>query len=158
MKVRMKRKLLFVFILLLSVTVQAQSDRLLKINDEVVEKDPVTITLDYEEAGNVIVEFTDGTKVSCNMNRLEILPNGTTDIRKVEGVKEGFFVIKSAVRDELRVEGAELGSDVMIYSVGGTLLMKDKTDSSLYVADVSRLQRGAYLLRIGKQAVKFVKQ
>jgi hypothetical protein len=70
----------------------------------------------------------------------------------------GFFVIKGAVRDELRVEGAEPGADVRIYSAGGTLLMKGKTDSSLYVTDVSRFQRGVYLLQIGKQAVKFVKQ
>lgn len=154
----MKRKLLFVLILLLSVTVQAQSERLLKINGEVVEKDPVTITLDYEEAGNVIVAFSDGTKVSCSMNRLEILPNEPSAIRKVEDVQRGFFVIKGAVRDELRVEGAEPGADVMIYSAGGTLLMRGKTDSSLYVADVSHLQRGVYLLQIGKQAVKFIKQ
>ena len=154
----MKRKLLLALVLLLTVTVQAQSDRLLKINGEAVEKDPVSITLDYMERGNVIVEFTDGTKVSCNMNRLEILPNGPMAIRKLERVGEGFFVIKGAVRDELRVEGADPGADVMIYSAGGTLLMKGKADSSLYVTDVSRLQRGVYLLRIGKQAVKFVKQ
>lgn len=154
----MKRKVLFVLILLLSLAVQAQSDRLLIINGEVVEKDPVTIALDSQEPGNVIVEFTDGSQVICNMNRLEFFPNGTTAIRNIEGSKEGFFVIKGAVLDELRVEGAEAGADVMIYSAGGTLLMKDKADSSLYVTNVSRLQRGVYLLRIGKQAVKFVKQ
>lgn len=154
----MKRKLLSVLVLLLSVTVQAQSDGLLTINGEIVKKDPVAITLDYEEMGNVIVEFTDGAKVSCNMNRLEILPNGLSAIRQVEVAKEGFFVIKGAVRDELRVEGAKPGADVMIYSAGGTLLMKDKTSSSQYVADVSRLQRGVYLLQIGKQTVKFIKQ
>lgn len=154
----MKRKLLSVLVLLLSVTVQAQSDRLLTINGEAVEKDPVTITLDYMEPGNVIVAFTDGTKVSCNMNRLEILPNGATAIGKIERAREGFFVIKGAVRDELRVEGAKPGADVMIYSAGGTLLMRGKADSSLYVTDVSRLQHGVYLLRIGKQAVKFIKQ
>lgn len=154
----MKRKLLFALVLLLSVTVQAQSDRLLKINGEAVAKDPVTIILDYEQTGNVIVEFTDGSKVSCNMNRLEILPNGPTAIRKMDADKAGFFVIKGAVRDELRVEGAEPGADVMIYSADGTLLMKGKTDSSLYVTDVSHLQRGVYLLHIGKQTVKFIKQ
>ena len=144
--------------LLLSATVQVQSERLLKINGEVVEKVPVTITMDYTEAGNVTVAFTDGTKVSCNMNRLEILPNEATAIRKVEDAQKGFFVIKGAVGDELRVEGAETGADVMIYSAGGALLMKGKTDSSLYVTNVSRLQRGVYLLQIGKQAVKFIKQ
>jgi len=154
----MKRKLLFALILLLSVTVKAQTDRLLKINGEAVEKDPVTITLDYMEEGNVIVAFTDGTKVSCNMNRLEILPNEATAIRKVEDVQKGFFVIKGAVGNELRVEGAEPGADVMIYSAGGALLMKGKADSSLYVTNVSRLQRCVYLLQIGKQAVKFIKQ
>lgn len=153
----MKRKLLFAM-LLLSATVQVQSERLLKINGEVVEKVPVTITMDYTEAGNVTVAFTDGTKVSCNMNRLEILPNEATAIRKVEDAQKGFFVIKGAVGDELRVEGAEPGADVMIYSAGGALLMKGKTDSSLYVTNVSRLQRGVYLLQIGKQAVKFIKQ
>ena len=153
----MKRKLLFA-ILLLSATVQVQSERLLKINGEVVEKVPVTITMDYTEAGNVIVAFTDGTQVSCSMNRLEILPNEATAIRKVEDAQKGFFVIKGAVGDELRVEGAEPGADVMIYSAGGALLMKGKTDSSLYVTNVSRLQRGVYLLQIGKQAVKFIKQ
>jgi hypothetical protein len=154
----MKKKLLFGLVLLLSMTVQAQTDRLLKINGEVVEKVPVTITLDYQEAGNVIVEFTDSTKVSCSMNRLEILPNESNDIRKVGSTDEGFFVIKGAVRDELRIEGAEPGADVMIFSAGGTLLKKDKTSSSLYVTDVSRLQHGVYLLRIGKRAVKFIKQ
>ena len=89
----MKKELLFVLILLLSVAVQARSNRLLKINGEVVEKDPVTITLDNEEAGNVIVAFSDGTKVSCSMNRLEILPNDPSAIRKVEGI-EGIPVPK----------------------------------------------------------------
>ena len=155
----MKRELLFILTLLLSVTVQAQSDMLLTINGEVVEKDPVTITFDYDGVvGNVIVEFTDGTKVNCNMNRLEILPNGATAIRNIEGGSEGFFMIKGIVRDELRVDGARPGSDVMVYSAGGTMLMKDRTDSSQYVINVSSLQRGVYLLRIGKQAVKFVKQ
>ena len=67
-------------------------------------------------------------------------------------------MIKGAVGNELRVEGAEPGADVMIYSAGGALLMKGKADSSLYVTNVSRLQRGVYLLQIGKQAVKFIKQ
>ena len=154
----MKRKLLCFVVLLLSVAVQVQSGRLLKINGEVVEKVPVTITLDAKEMGNVIVAFADGTQVSCSMNRLELLPNESTDIRQIQDAQGGFFVIKGAVRDELRVEGAEPGTDVMILSVGGTLLMKGKTISSEYVLNVSSLQSGVYLLRIGKQAVKFMKQ
>lgn len=150
------RKLLFTLLMLLGVC-YIQAAGVFKVNGEVIEKTPALITLDGYQAGYLQVKFTDGSVISYNMNLIEYYPNETTSIKEV--AKDGlFFQIKGRVRDVLYLEGITLGADISIYSASGVQEFRSKASSENTTVDVSRLGQGVYILRVGHQSVKFMKE
>ena len=135
----------------------SQAAGLFKVNGEVIMKTPTFITLDYSRAGYIQVQFSDSSVVSYNMNLVEFCPNETNSIQNTE--KEGtFFFVKGHVRDILQLEGITPGAEIGIYAASGAQKYLGKSNSKNMSVDVSHLSRGVYLLRVGRQAVKFIKE
>ena len=150
------RKLLLFMLMLLAVN-SSQAAGVFKVNGEDVMKTPTLITLDYSRAGYILVQFSDSTVVSYNMNLVEFCPNETNSIQST--TKEGtFFFIKGHVRDILHLEGITPGAEIGIYAANGAQKYLGKSNSKNMSVDVSHLSRGVYLLRVGRQAVKFIKE
>lgn len=149
------KKVFFLLMALASLSV-ARADNVMKVNDELLKKEFVYITFDNSQPGNLLVQFADSTILSFNMNQVEILPN---EVSSVEGIKtnQSFFSFKGLVGDELRLDGVEPGSAIQVFSAGGTLVLSEKAAASQHAVNVSNLKKGVYLLRVGKQAVKFTK-
>ena len=150
------RKFLSLLVALLTVF-NSQAAGVIKVNGEEIKKTPTLITLDYSKAGYIQVQFSDSSVVSYNMNLVEFCPNEVNAIQNT--MKEGtFFHIKGHVRDVLHLEGITSGAEIAVYSANGEQKYLGKSNGENMSVDVSRLSRGVYVLRVGSQAVKFIKE
>lgn len=150
------RKFLSLLVALLTVF-NSQAAGVIKVNGEEIKKTPTLITLDYSRAGYIQVQFSDSSVVSYNMNLVEFCPNEVNAIQNT--MKEGtFFHIKGHVRDVLHLEGITSGAEIAVYSANGEQKYLGKSNGEHMSVDVSRLSRGVYVLRVGRQAVKFIKE
>lgn len=150
------RKFLSLLVALLTVF-NSQAAGVIKVNGEEIKKTPTLITLDYSRAGYIQVQFSDSSVVSYNMNLVEFCPNEVNAIQNT--MKEGtFFHIKGHVRDVLHLEGITSGAEIAVYSANGEQKYLGKSNGENMSVDVSRLSRGVYVLRVGRQAVKFIKE
>ena len=149
-------KFLSLLVALLTVF-NSQAAGVIKVNGEEIKKTPTLITLDYSKAGYIQVQFSDSSVVSYNMNLVEFCPNEVNAIQNT--MKEGtFFHIKGHVRDVLCLEGITSGAEIAVYSANGEQKYLGKSNGENMSVDVSRLSRGVYVLRVGRQAVKFIKE
>ena len=150
------RKFLSLLVVLLTVF-NSQAAGVIKVNGEEIKKTPTLITLDYSRAGYIQVQFSDSSVVSYNMNLVEFCPNEVNSIQNT--MKEGtFFHIKGHVRDVLHLEGITSGAEIAVYSANGEQKYLGKSNGENMSVDVSHLSRGVYVLRVGRQAVKFIKE
>jgi hypothetical protein len=150
------RKFLSLLVALLTVF-NSQAAGVIKVNGEEIKKTPTLITLDYSKAGYIQVQFSDSSVVSYNMNLVEFCPNEVNAIQNT--MKEGtFFHIKGHVRDVLHLEGITSGAEIAVYSANGEQKYLGKSNGENMSVDVSHLSRGVYVLRVGRQAVKFIKE
>ncbi len=150
------RKFLSLLVALLTVF-NSQAAGVIKVNGEEIKKTPTLITLDYSKAGYIQVQFSDSSVVSYNMNLVEFCPNEVNAIQNT--MKEGtFFHIKGHVRDVLHLEGITFGAEIAVYSANGEQKYLGKSNGENMSVDVSHLSRGVYVLRVGRQAVKFIKE
>jgi len=150
-----KKSLLFVAMLLAVGNSYAQG--VFKVNGEEILKTPTLIALDYSQTGNILVQFSDSSVVSYNMNLVEFYPNEVSSVQNT--MKDGpFFYIKGHVSDVLRLEGVTPGAEIGIYAANGAQKYLGKSNGRSASVDVSRLSRGVYILRVGRQAVKFIKE
>ena len=150
------RKFLSLLVVLLTVF-NSQAAGVIKVNGEEIKKTPTLITLDYSKAGYIQVQFSDSSVVSYNMNLVEFCPNEVNAIQNT--MKEGtFFHIKGHVRDVLHLEGITSGAEIAVYLANGEQKYLGKSNGENMSVDVSHLSRGVYVLRVGRQAVKFIKE
>jgi len=150
------RRFYFVLVMLLAVC-YIQAEGVFKVNGEVIKKTPAFITMDNSRAGNILVQFSDSSVVSYNMNLVEFYPDEANSIQTAE--KNGtFFAIKGHVHDILQLEGITPGAEIGIYAANGTQKYRGKSSGKTASVDVSHLSQGVYLLRVGRQAVKFIKE
>lgn len=150
------RKFLSLLVALLTVF-NSQAAGVIKVNGEEIKKTPTLITLDYSKAGYIQVQFSDSSVVSYNMNLVEFCPNEVNAIQNT--MKEGtFFHIKGHVRDVLCLEGLTPEAEIAVYSANGEQKYLGKSNGENMSVDVSHLSRGVYVLRVGRQAVKFIKE
>ena len=150
------RKLFILMAMLLAVG-SSRAAGVFKVNGEDIQKTPTLITLDYSRAGNILVQFSDSSVVSYNMNLVEFYPNEATSVQNT--MQEGtFFHVKGHVGDVLHLEGVTPGAEIGIYAANGAEKYLGKSNGKNASVDVSRLGRGIYILRVGRQAVKFIKE
>ena len=67
-------------------------------------------------------------------------------------------VIYDAIRESLFVRGVEGQQMIRVYSVGGQLLQSTNATNGEAIVPIGGLQNGAYLLQVGAQVVKFIKE
>jgi len=105
--------------------------------------------------------FTEATPNATNgvsTAGLTLVPQSAgTDVKSPKA-EPAIFVFPNPVKNYLTVSGAAKNAKINVLESNGTLLQtvisKDKSTD----IDVSSLQQGMYLLQIGNQVVKFIKQ
>jgi Secretion system C-terminal sorting domain len=103
-------------------------------------------------------EFVDKDPLSISFYRLRQIDNdGKETLSKVISIStksnSKLKVFLNPVSDELNVTGLE--GDYQIINLLGQVLLRDSSKTQI---DVSALSQGTYLLRVGEEQVRFVKQ
>ena len=119
----------------------------LVVNGEHVEKTVARITFDGD---NVVLHFSSQDSQTADMGDvvLKFIPGTATAIR----------CLKDVVADKLDVSGLQPGTEVMIFDASGRQVLTTKATDVRMQLSASSLKSGVYLLKAGKQIVKFVKR
>ena len=80
-----------------------------------------------------------------------------TSIVNPKTISASIAVFPNPAKTTLTVTGVEAGSKIDLYSVNGALLKSIPAQNNSMDIDVSFLQKGIYLLKVGAQTTKFVK-
>ena len=144
------RKILSVaaVLLLMSVSLaKAESKQTLTINGQTVESIVTRITF---EGDNVVLHFKGGDSQTADMDAVvlgfEYSP--TTSIS----------VLRGTVDNYLNLAGLDEGTVVSIYDAQGKLITTTTAREAKAVLSVSTLRSGVYVLKAGRQVVKFIKK
>ena len=66
--------------------------------------------------------------------------------------------IKNAVNKTFSIEGLEPGTEIIIYNTDGKQVLTARASEDLTTLKMSSLKKGVYLMKAGKQVVKFIKR
>ena len=153
-------KKIFLFGIALLMVGQLHADQALKL---------ITVSADGTESGYLLtnvqrIVFDDNT-MTVNMKNAPDVTNvvclrfeyGTVAIPNTKA-ENTVFVFPNPVKTKLTITGAEVNSTANLYNLNGALLKSIIIRDGGTDIDVSSLQQGTYLLQVGKQTVKFIKQ
>lgn len=143
------RKILYVAALLLmsASTAMAEGTQQLTINGQTVESVVTRITFGGD---NVVLQFSDGTSQTADMEAVVL----GFDYSAFTSV----YTLREAVGNFLNLSGVADGTEVCIYDAKGKLVAIAKADGTKAALSVSKLRSGVYLLKAGRQVVKFIKK
>lgn len=133
-------------LLLCSVSVKADVEQTLTINGERLEKAVVRMTFDGDQ---VIIHFVDQTTQSADMATVKMDLSLVTD---------GIYSLKGQVGDLLDMQGLASGAEVVIYDASGRMVLQTKAGESRTMLTTKALRQGIYMMKTGKQVVKFIKR
>jgi hypothetical protein len=133
-------------LLLCSVSVKADVEQTLTINGERLEKAVVRMTFDGDQ---VIIHFVDQTTQSADMATVKMDLSLVTD---------GIYSLKGQVGDLLDMQGLASGAEVVIYDASGRMVLQTKAGEAKTMLTTKALRQGIYMMKTGKQVVKFIKR
>jgi len=141
------KQIAMAFMLTIVMSAQAGNVQTLTINGEKVEKLVARITF---EGDNVVLTFNDQTVQKADMEsvKLSFAPEDLTAIG----------TIKNAVNKTFSIEGLEPGTEIIFYNAEGKQVMKARASEDLTTLKTASLKKGVYLMKAGRQVVKFVKR
>lgn len=148
----MKHRILIVLSLVATSLLCYGGTSVLRVNGEEVGKTLQRINFDGDKA---VVNFSDGTSTSYNMDLVEVVFKNQGTAMEETGIR----LLSTLVHNELIVEGAAMDELVQVYDMHGRLYLQTTTlpQEALHM-DVSNLSQGMYVLRIGGEAIRFIKQ
>lgn len=106
---------------------------------------PATMTVKRKSAADV-------TRITC-ISFAVTEPSGITNTQAAS-----VFVFPNPVQSTLTINGVDADSKIDLYSVTGALVQSIFAQENAIDVDVSSLPQGTYMLRVGEQTIKFVKQ
>lgn len=83
-----------------------------------------------------------------------------SDQTGIENLKpeSSIHVFPNPVKTNLTIAGVDKNVKIKLFDLNGTLLQSIPAQDKMTNIDVSSLQQGVYLLEVGKQVIKFIKQ
>ena len=138
--------LLMMMLTFVLMPMQAQPKQQLIINGETVDKVVAKITF---EGDNVVLHFSDQTTQTADMSTVTLSFTGAADIRSLST-----YQMRSIVDGMLTLEGLAPGTEVQILDAAGKQLIRTRQHN----VNVAQLRPGIYVMKAGKQIVKFVKR
>ncbi len=146
----MKNKIIILFILLAGFWCTASGSPSFKVNGSEISTIVVSITFDGD---NAVLNFSDGTQSSHDMSTLEILfPEISTLI------ESNSYILSQMVHDQLVIDNCAGNQLVCIFDMAGRLMHQMRSEEGMFSIDVNHMNAGVYILKIGNEAVRFIKQ
>ena len=146
------KKIILTLLLCLSTALCVNAQHEIIINGQPVEKTVVQLTFSGD---NVILLFEDNSTQTTDMGdvTIRLFDDGTTDIHQLQT-----FRLKQPVDGRLEIEGVAAAVPVFIYDTTGKIIQRTIATEGMTILDISSLKRGIYLLKTGKQIIKFIKR
>lgn len=151
----MKRLIMSLLAACALLTASADKTALVTVNGVTLDKTPVALTFNDDK---VIIHFGDSGTTEAGLEdvTLSFAEGVSTIVESIAGAS--VFRYDGLVGDSLSVSGlAECGNVSIIDMSGKTVIAIEATSGSLEI-NVADLTPGTYLLRAGKNVVKFVKR
>lgn len=146
----MKNKIIILFFLLAGLCYTASGSPSFKVNGTEISTVVESITFDGD---NAILHFSDGTQSSHDMSTLEILfPEISTLI------ESNSYILSQMVHDQLVIDNCAGNQLVCIFDMAGRLMHQMRSEEGMFSIDVNHMNAGVYILKIGNEAVRFIKQ
>lgn len=101
------------------------------------------------EGNNVVLHFDDQTQQSADMSTVVL--SFTWD-------GAGIYTVKQPVGDLLSLKGIAAGDALTIYDAAGKRVMTTTAEHAAATLSTKSLTPGVYMLKVGRQVVKFVKR
>lgn len=121
---------------------------------EVTGKQVTAITFSGD---NATLTYSDNSTDTQSMDLITILLS--YDSTKPSAISEvSVFEFNGIVGGLLQVSGLESGAAIQVFSLTGKVCASGVAQDGQASIDVSSLGRGVYVVRAGKQAIKFVKK
>jgi len=151
----MKRKRLFTILLssALSLCAMADGGQQITINGNPIDRTAVSLTF---EGSQLTLHFSDGTTATTDMSLVNIIfPDGVSTV--IDSPQT--FVLGAVVEGNL-LHVAQLDENVAlsVFNSNGQEVARTVSKGHEVTIDMSHQPAGVYLLRAGKQVVKFTKK
>ena len=127
--------------------VKAENKQQLTINGQAVESVVSRITFDGD---NVVLHFVGGDSQTADMDAVVVGFEYSTTV--------SVNVLRGTVGNSLNLSGIDEGTVVTIYDAQGKTVATTTASQAKAVFSVSTLKSGVYVLKAGRQAVKFIKK
>ncbi len=122
------------------------------INNNEVEKAPYKI----EAVGIYLrITFDDNSSIMSRMDDTIIRFNNSAGIERI--CMPDYFILKSEVGNQMKIEGLKSGDNILLYSGKGVLLSSSRSVGSSVIFDMSGYANGIYVLKINNKSIKFTK-
>lgn len=147
-----KRTLHFILVLLLFVTSAfAESTQTITINGETVEQVATRLTFNGDK---VIITYSNGENSGeVDMESVVIAFTTSTGIGAIST-----YQFNGIVDGTLNIGNIADGTPIVVYNTSGSIVASMKSSGNSAQIDINGQPSGIYLLKAGKQVVKFVKR
>ena len=152
----MKRKLLTILMIMLCTLIaQAQEKvwHLVTDKGEAVELSKVSYLLAASTETFDIV-CTDGTTIS-GVSSISLEEREGSAIKTV---KTGESMFSQIVNEQIIISNAKAGTTMLILSLSGIVYVSQTLTDGQNIINVSTLQSGTYILKVGDTSIKFIKK
>ena len=149
----MNKKSLHIFLLLLLFATSAFADttQTITINGETVEQVPTKLTFNGDK---VIITYSNGENSGeVDMESVVISFTTSTGIGAIST-----YQFNGIVDGTLNIGNIADGTPIVVYNTSGSIVASVKSSGNSAQIDINGQPSGIYLLKAGKQVVKFVKR
>lgn len=149
----MNKKTLHIFLLLLLFATSAFADttQTITINGEPVEQVATKLTFNGDK---VIINYSNGENSGeVDMESVVISFTTSTGISAIST-----YQFNGIVDGTLNIGNIADGTPIVVYNTSGSIVASVKSSGNSAQIDINEQPSGIYLLKAGKQVVKFVKR
>lgn len=146
----MKSRFIILFIFFAGLCCTAFGSPSFKVNGNEITTTVESMTFDGD---NAILHFSNGTQNSYDMSTVEVLFPAISTL-----VDNSIYILNRMVHDELIIENCAGNQLVCIYDMAGRLMHQMRSEEGGFSINVNDLNTGVYILKIGTESVKFIKQ
>lgn len=149
----MNKKTLHIFLLLLLFATSAFADttQTITINGETVEQVATKLTFNGDK---VIITYSNGENSGeVDMESVVITFTTSTGIGAIST-----YLFNGIVDGTLNIGNIADGTPIVVYNTSGSIVASVKSSGNSAQIDINGQPSGIYLLKAGKQVVKFVKR
>lgn len=80
------------------------------------------------------------------------------EVTGIKTIKAGDAMFSQLVGDELTISNAKAGTSMQVLSLSGIVYTTQTLKDGQNVVNVSQLQSGTYILKVGETSIKFIKK